>query len=120
MSRPSACIASRSTAGRCRTTCFPPAGPPIGTGCLPTPMTWWSLLGPGENVIAGVLGDGWYRGRLGWDRDGDRGRYGSRIGLIAQLEVHLGDGTTRTGRDGSVVGPHRRQRSSRRISMTGR
>ena len=25
------------------------------------------LLTPGRNAIGAVLGDGWYRGRLGWD-----------------------------------------------------
>lgn len=54
-----------------------------------------SLLGAGPNVIAAVLGDGWYRGRLGWDREGDRCRYGREVGLIAQLELELVDGTTR-------------------------
>ena len=51
-----------------------------------------SLLRAGPNVIAGVLGDGWYRGRLGWDPTNDRCRYGSDLGLIAQLELELADG----------------------------
>lgn len=54
-----------------------------------------SLLSAGANVIAAVLGDGWYRGRLGWDPKGDRCRYGRELGLIAQLELELVDGTTR-------------------------
>ena len=54
-----------------------------------------SLLINGTNVIAGILGDGWYRGRLGWDREGgDRCWYGRDLGLIAQLELTLADGTT--------------------------
>ncbi len=52
------------------------------------------LLRAGENVLAGVLGDGWYRGRIGWDPDDDRGRYGRQLGLLAQLEVDLADGRT--------------------------
>lgn len=52
------------------------------------------LLASGPNVLAGVIGDGWYRGRLGWDPDGQRAHYGSRIALIAQLEVILEDGTS--------------------------
>jgi alpha-L-rhamnosidase len=52
-----------------------------------------SLLEVGENVISGVLGDGWYRGRLGWDGENDRCHYGTEIGLVAQLEVDLADGT---------------------------
>jgi alpha-L-rhamnosidase len=49
------------------------------------------LLVEGPNVIGGVLGDGWYRGRLGWGED-SRGRYGRELGLIAQLEVAFADG----------------------------
>ena len=52
------------------------------------------LLAAGDNVLAGVLGDGWYRGRIGWDPDDDRGRYGRQLGLLAQLEVELPDATT--------------------------
>lgn len=52
------------------------------------------LLAPGPNVIAGVLGDGWYRGRLGWDPADDRCRYGTELGLIAQLELEQADGTS--------------------------
>jgi len=50
------------------------------------------LLVEGPNVIAGMLGDGWYRGRLGWEPIGSRCRYGTEVGLIAQLEVELSDG----------------------------
>ncbi|HYJ74411.1 MAG TPA: family 78 glycoside hydrolase catalytic domain [Kineosporiaceae bacterium] len=52
------------------------------------------LLAEGDNVLAGVLADGWYRGRIGWDPDDDRGRYGRQLGLLAQLEVDLADGRT--------------------------
>src|SRR3954452_11056286 len=52
------------------------------------------LLTEGGNVLAGVLGDGWYRGRIGWDPVDDRGRYGRELGLLAQLEVELADGST--------------------------
>jgi len=52
-------------------------------------------LRQGRNVIRGVLGDGWYRGRLGWDPAHARCRYGSQLGLVAQLEVDLADGTRR-------------------------
>ena len=50
------------------------------------------LLRTGRNVITGVVGDGWYRGRLGWDPDGGRARYGTDVSLLAQLEVDLDDG----------------------------
>ncbi len=53
-----------------------------------------ALLRPGSNVIAAALGDGWYRGRLGWNPDGDRAHYGTELGLIAQLEIELADGST--------------------------
>ena len=52
------------------------------------------LLSPGSNVVSGVLGDGWYRGRLGWDPTDDRARYGDELGLIAQLEIELSDGSS--------------------------
>ncbi len=60
------------------------------------------LLAAGPNVLAGRLGDGWYRGRLGWDPQEDRCRYGRQVGLLAQLEVELPDGSTVTvGTDGT-------------------
>ncbi len=39
-----------------------------------------------------MVGDGWYRGRLGWAPDGGRARYGTDVALFAQLEVELDDG----------------------------
>ncbi len=51
------------------------------------------LLRQGTNALAGLLGDGWYRGRLGWDPGKDRCRYGDRLALLAQLEVDLADGS---------------------------
>lgn len=48
-------------------------------------------LRPGANALGAVLADGWYRGRLGWK--GQRDHYGSRLGLIAQLDVTYADGT---------------------------
>ena len=53
------------------------------------------LLVPGENVIGSWLGDGWYRGRLGW-RGGFRNVFGNDIGLIAQLELVRDDGSIET------------------------
>ncbi len=54
-----------------------------------------ALLSSGRNVVSGALGDGWYRGRLGWDpTGGDRARYGTDLGLIAQLEIELTDGSS--------------------------
>ncbi len=59
------------------------------------------LLRTGRNAITGVVGDGWYRGRLGWDPDGGRARYGRDVALFAQLEVDLDDGSAlRVSTDG--------------------
>ena len=48
-------------------------------------------LRAGTNVIAAVLGDGWYRGRLGFEAT--RNIYGDRTALLAQLEVTMADGS---------------------------
>ena len=59
------------------------------------------LLRAGANAIGAWLGDGWYRGRLGWN-GGTRDVYGEHLALLAQLELHYGDGTTETiATDGS-------------------
>lgn len=50
-------------------------------------------LGAGRNALGFWLGDGWYRGRLGFD-GGRVNFYGDRIGVLAQLEIEYGDGTT--------------------------
>jgi alpha-L-rhamnosidase len=47
--------------------------------------------GPGSPVVLGfALGNGWYRGRLGWS--GGRGYYGDELGALAQLEITYTDG----------------------------
>ncbi len=51
------------------------------------------LLRPGSNAIGAILGDGWYRGRLGY-HGGRRNIYGDRLALLAQLEIDYADGTT--------------------------
>ncbi len=53
------------------------------------------LLQPGANAIGAFLGDGWYRGRIGFD-GGTRDIYGDRLALVAQLEIELADGTRQT------------------------
>ncbi len=45
-------------------------------------------------VLGIALGNGWYRGRLGWT--GRSGFYGSELGAFAQLEVTFADGSTQT------------------------
>ncbi|MFL5734912.1 MAG: family 78 glycoside hydrolase catalytic domain [Chloroflexia bacterium] len=52
-----------------------------------------TLLREGQNAIGAVLGDGWYRGRLGFN-GGRRNIYGDRLALLAQLEITYADGTT--------------------------
>jgi alpha-L-rhamnosidase len=50
------------------------------------------LLAPGANAIGATLGDGWYRGRLGY-HGGRRNIYGARLALLAQLEIDYADGS---------------------------
>lgn len=52
-------------------------------------------IAPGANAIGAWLGDGWYRGRMGW-RGGFRNVFGTDLSLLAQLELHYADGTTET------------------------
>lgn len=49
-----------------------------------------SLVQDGANTLDFTLGNGWYRGRLGWE--GKRAIYGERLSLLAQLEVTMEDG----------------------------
>ena len=51
------------------------------------------LLHEGRNALGAMLGDGWYRGRLGFG-GGRRNIYGDRLALLAQLEITYADGTT--------------------------
>src|SRR4030095_8365536 len=58
------------------------------------------LVGEGGNELEVLLGNGWYRGRLGWD--GRHAHYGDRLALLAQLEVTTSDGQViRLGTDAS-------------------
>lgn len=50
-------------------------------------------LAVGPNTIGAWLGDGWYRGRYGFD-GGTRNIYGTDQSLLAQLEVVHDDGST--------------------------
>jgi alpha-L-rhamnosidase len=51
------------------------------------------LLRVGTNELSADVGDGWYRGRLGWE--GGRCTYGEQTAVIAQLEV-MHEGGSRT------------------------
>ncbi len=51
------------------------------------------LVHEGRNAIGALLGEGWYRGRLGFG-GGWRNIWGERLGLLAQLEIVYADGTS--------------------------
>jgi len=51
-----------------------------------------AALSPGANTIGAWLGDGWYRGRLGW-RGGFRNVYGTDQSFLGQLELTYADGS---------------------------
>jgi alpha-L-rhamnosidase len=50
-------------------------------------------LAVGPNTIGAWLGDGWYRGHIGFD-GGYRNVFGADLALIAQLEITHDDGST--------------------------
>jgi len=51
-----------------------------------------ALLRLGANVVGAILGDGWYRGNLGFFRQ--RNLYGRQLALLAQLEIRYQSGRT--------------------------
>ena len=51
------------------------------------------MLNEGRNAIGAVLGDGWFRGRIGFG-GGQRNIYGEHLALLAQLEVQYDDGSS--------------------------
>jgi alpha-L-rhamnosidase len=53
-----------------------------------------SLLRGGANAAGAILGDGWYSGYLGYREQ--RGFYGDRPALLAQLVLQFADGKTQT------------------------
>lgn len=44
-----------------------------------------------KNSIGAIVGDGWFRGNIGWGNE--NGYYGSKIALLAQLQINYTDGT---------------------------
>ena len=46
----------------------------------------------GNNTIGTIIGDGWYRGNIGWGNE--NGYYGHKIALLAQLQMNYTDGTS--------------------------
>ncbi len=69
-----------------------------------------TMLTVGKNTVGAVLGDGWYRGTLGWE---DKWAiYGKRLGLLMQLQITYADGTEarivtdeswKTNQNGAIV-----------------
>lgn len=51
-----------------------------------------SSLAQGDNALGVMLGDGWYRGYLGFN--GRRHSYGTTVALLAQLDIKYADGRT--------------------------
>ena len=55
------------------------------------------MLVQGENVVAAWLGNGYYRGRVGWPNNPDRTcLYGDKLGFIMELNIEYADGTSET------------------------
>jgi len=50
-----------------------------------------SVIQP-KNSIGAIVGDGWYRGNIGWGNE--NGYYGHKIALLAQLQINYTDGTS--------------------------
>ena len=50
-----------------------------------------TMLQPSGNALGALLGDGWYKGYLGWE--GKRNRYGEKTMLLLQLHIQYVDGT---------------------------
>jgi len=45
-----------------------------------------------KNTVGAIVGDGWYRGNIGWVSQ--NGYYGSKLGLLAQFQINYTDGTS--------------------------
>lgn len=52
-----------------------------------------NLLNEGKNALGAILGDGWFRGRLGFG-GGQSNIYGQHLALLAQLEINYADGSS--------------------------
>jgi alpha-L-rhamnosidase len=67
-----------------------------------------SLLAPGDNAVGAILGNGWYRGFIGFS--GQNNFYGKEAGLLLRLDIEYTDGTSAqvlsdgswTSADGSI------------------
>lgn len=47
-----------------------------------------------KNAVGAIVGDGWYRGNLGWE--GNKAYYGDQLALFVQLVINYTDGTSET------------------------
>lgn len=47
-----------------------------------------------KNAMGAILGDGWYRGNIGFQ--GQHAYFGNKLALLAQLQITYSDGTTET------------------------
>lgn len=54
-----------------------------------------TLVGKGDNVVGAMLGNGWYKGRFGFQGE-PNGHYGDRFALLCELAVQFTDGSTET------------------------
>lgn len=45
----------------------------------------------GQNILGAYLGDGWYKGHLGWEKK--QNIYGTSAGLLLELHIHYTDGS---------------------------
>jgi alpha-L-rhamnosidase len=52
------------------------------------------VLVEGDNAVGAVLGDGWYRGNMGFS--GQRNNYGEKLALLLQLQIVYEDGRVQT------------------------
>ncbi len=52
------------------------------------------LLQRGENAVGVMLGDGWYRGNLGFSNQ--RNTYGNKLALLLQIQITYADGRNET------------------------
>jgi alpha-L-rhamnosidase len=50
-------------------------------------------LKSGANCLGAILGDGWFRGRMAWDPQRNRNRYGKKLSLLSQLVIVYKDGS---------------------------
>jgi alpha-L-rhamnosidase len=53
-----------------------------------------SMLLRGNNAVGAILGDGWYRGTLGWGNNW--AVYGKNLGILLQLKIAYTDGSEAT------------------------